>query len=315
MLRVLAIFVAVLVMLVPAPAADPVLYATPAMWVAHGPQGTVYLLGSMHRLPKNVHWQTPEILAAMKRADSFYFEIPTDDDSMEQAGLALRDTAIFPVTAALPSYFDDRTREDFRRVLMRYRIDPKVIVHLRPWLAAMYLQSKAEDPRSIETVEGVDRQVYAWAKQHKIRKFGALETVADQMKVIKGGDKFDDEMALFRLMLHSLLTAKPNVGPGALFEAWSKGDVKKLAAFGPDDTTMPVQLRKPLLEDRNRRWIPEIEAMLHQPHTTFVTVGAAHLVGKIGVPELLRAKGYVVDGPDKPAASAAPPALRLTMAR
>jgi uncharacterized protein YbaP (TraB family) len=313
MLRVLAFVAAAILMLVPSPAADPTIYATPAMWVAHGPQGTVYLLGSMHRLPKGVHWQTPEILAAMKRADAFVFEVAMDEDSMEKAALTMRDNAIFPVTMALPSWFDDKTREDFRRVLMRYRINPKTVVHLRPWLAAMYLQGKAEDPNAVETVEGVDDQVYAWAKQHRIRKFGALETAGDQLDAVRGGKKFDDEMNLFRLMLTSLLNTKPNAGPGARFEAWQKGDVKKLAAYGPDDTTMPIQLRKPLLEDRNRRWIPEIEAMLRQPRVTFVTVGAAHLVGQTGVPELLRAKGYVVDGPDRPAAT--PPALRLTMTR
>lgn len=315
MLRLLAIVAAAVLMLVPSPAAQrgATVYATPAMWVAHGTNGTVYLLGSMHRLPRNVHWQTPEILAAMKRADSFVFEIPMDADSMERTALTMRDNAVFPVTAALPSFFDDRTREDFRRVLMRYQIDPRVVVHLRPWLAAVYLQGKAEDPHTVETVDGVDDQVYAWARQHKIRKFGALETVQDQLTAVKGGKKFADEMKLFQLMLKSLLARKPNAGPGARFAAWENGDVKALAAFGPDDTSMPLQLRKPLLEDRNRRWIPQIEKMLAEPRVTFITVGAAHLVGKTGVPSLLRAKGYVVDGPDRPAI--APPSLRLTMAQ
>ena len=37
--------------------------------------------------------------------------------------------------------------------------------------------------------------------------------------------------------------------------------------------------------------------MLDEPHTFFITVGAAHLVGKTGVPNLLRAAGYKVEGP------------------
>jgi uncharacterized protein YbaP (TraB family) len=317
MLRALAFIVATIAMLVPSPAAEKTIEATPAMFVAHGPAGTVYLLGSMHRLPKGVHWQTPEILAAMKRANRFVFEIPMDSDSQEKAALTMRDNAIFPATMALPSYFDDKTREDFRSVLMRYQINPRVVVHLRPWLAAVYLEGAAENAHtsSGETVDGVDDQIYAWARQHKIRNFGALESVDDQLSAVKGGRKFDDEMKLFRLMLASLLAAKPNAGPGARFDAWARGDVKALAALGPDDATVPIELRKPLLEDRNRRWIPQIEEMLHQPRITFITVGAAHLVGKTGVPALLRAKGYVVDDPGSVAVIAGTPDLRLSQAR
>jgi uncharacterized protein YbaP (TraB family) len=37
--------------------------------------------------------------------------------------------------------------------------------------------------------------------------------------------------------------------------------------------------------------------MLAEPHTYFITVGAGHLLGPKGVPALLRAKGYRVEGP------------------
>lgn len=61
---------------------------------------------------------------------------------------------------------------------------------------------------------------------------------------------------------------------------------------------MPPAERKAMLDDRNHAWIPQIVAMLNEKHTYFITVGAAHLVGKIGVPTLLRQRGYRVDGPD-----------------
>jgi uncharacterized protein YbaP (TraB family) len=53
-----------------------------------------------------------------------------------------------------------------------------------------------------------------------------------------------------------------------------------------------------MLEDRNRAWIPQIAAMLNEQHTYFITVGAAHLVGPLGLPTLLRERGFRVDGPD-----------------
>src|SRR5271155_1467853 len=66
-------------------AATPVIHATPAMWVVHGPKGTAYLLGSIHALPKNIEWQTPAIKAAIKKSQAFVFEVPMAEDSRSRA--------------------------------------------------------------------------------------------------------------------------------------------------------------------------------------------------------------------------------------
>ena len=57
------------------------------------------------------------------------------------------------------------------------------------------------------------------------------------------------------------------------------------------------EARAAFFTDRNRAWVKQIEAMLRERKTFFITVGAGHLVGKDSVPALLRADGYKVDGP------------------
>jgi hypothetical protein len=52
---------------------------------------------------------------------------------------------------------------------------------------------------------------------------------------------------------------------------------------------------KKIVLDRNRSWIPRIDAMLQGKDDALVVVGAAHLVGKDGVVEMLKAKGYAVE--------------------
>lgn len=288
-----------------------VVNATPAMWVVHSPEATVYLLGSIHVLPKGVRWQTPEITAAMKRASTFVFEVRMDAGSRDEARTAIQETAMFSVSTALPALFDAKMMDDYRQVVRRTHVNADHLTHLRPWLAAMVLEGAAEGGSGeLELVDGVDAQVYAWARKHKIRNFGALETNDLQLSVLRGGGTLNDELGLLRLTFKKILTTKPHPA-GLLFAAWTKGDTKTLAALGPDDPNVPPEIMKPLLENRNRAWIPEIEAMLHKPGTTFITVGAAHLVGKIGVPTLLREKGYTVDDPGT-ACCANPPALRLS---
>jgi len=49
------------------------------------------------------------------------------------------------------------------------------------------------------------------------------------------------------------------------------------------------------LTDRNRVWLPKIEELLRGEKTVFVVVGMAHLVGKDGVVESLKKKGFRVE--------------------
>ena len=50
-----------------------------------------------------------------------------------------------------------------------------------------------------------------------------------------------------------------------------------------------------LLVNRNRNWLPRLDALLSRNSRAFVVVGAAHLVGPDGLLAMFRAKGYKVD--------------------
>ena len=57
--------------------------------------------------------------------------------------------------------------------------------------------------------------------------------------------------------------------------------------------------KKLLIDDRNAAWAKQLDATLQAHATYFITVGAGHLVGPKGVPALLRAQGYRVEGPKR----------------
>ena len=271
--------------------------ATPAMWTVHGAKGTVYMLGSIHALPKNVHWQTPQLMARLNEADTFVFEVPMDAASRAHAATYFRDNALMPAGLSLPSMFDSEMRSDFRDVVMLTHADPTYIVYMRPWLAALVLEGAASGTSGLYPSEGVDNKVYALAKARGVTQFRALERDQDQFKLfIKEGHE-QDEVSDLRITFKDIL-AHHGKDDKALLPAWMKGDTKKLAGLLPENKGTSAVFRKAWLDDRNRKWVPQIEAMLNEPHTFFITVGAAHLVGKTGVPNLLRAAGYKVDGPN-----------------
>jgi hypothetical protein len=80
-------------------------------------------------------------------------------------------------------------------------------------------------------------------------------------------------------------------------DAWSKGQEEKLAALMNEDLADEPEAKKALLTDRNKNWVTQIETLLQEKKVFFITVGAGHLAGSDGVPAMLRAAGYKVDGP------------------
>ena len=271
--------------------------ATPAVWTVHGPKGTAYILGSIHVLPKNVNWQTAQILDDVKRADTFVFEVPMDEESRANAKTEIGQNMVLPLSTSLISLFDEDMRNDFRHVILQTHADPTYVVYMRPWLAAMDLEGvESGDPRFV-AAEGVDNKIYAMASAAKGKHFRAFETYQQQFHLLMGDGNLEHELAALRITFQKILAQQHQESINGLFAAWAKGDAKALASFGPESAEMPAPDRKAMFENRNRNWIPQITAMLNEKHTYFITVGAGHLVGKTGVPNLLRAAGFKVDGP------------------
>ena len=61
-----------------------------------------------------------------------------------------------------------------------------------------------------------------------------------------------------------------------------------------DGTKASPEIYKVLFVERNRRWMPKIEACLEGARCMIV-VGAGHLVGADGLISLLRARGYTLE--------------------
>jgi uncharacterized protein YbaP (TraB family) len=80
-----------------------------------------------------------------------------------------------------------------------------------------------------------------------------------------------------------------------IVRSWSTGDIRALEELLLSGMRDYPQVHQMIIVDRNRRWLPEIEKALSQGESTLVVVGAAHLVGKDGILELLKARGYSLE--------------------
>src|SRR2546423_7314914 len=151
----------------PPPPAPARVQAHPALWTVHGPKGVMYLLGSIHVLPSDLQWRTPQIDAALKAADVFVFEISMDAAQRADIQAFVKQNGYLPPGTALPSLLDAETRKDYNAALTLTHVPPEKLTTMRPWLALLMLETGVVTQQNLSADAGVDRQVYAVALRRR----------------------------------------------------------------------------------------------------------------------------------------------------
>ena len=287
LIGVLALFA-----LTPASAA-PVSHAHPALWHVQGPKGEAYLFGSIHLLPANIIWRTNKVDAAIKRSDVFVFEVSADAKAQLEIRQLIAAQGMLPPGQSLRAMLPASSRPELDAALTKAHLSIATVDHERPWLASLQLLVADSLAKQYSPDAGVDHAVMAIAqKNHKPSRY--FETIAQQFSLLAGGsDKV--QLSEFESDLKDFGQSDDDLS--SLVDAWSKGEEEKLAGLMNEDLADEPEVKKALLTDRNRNWVTQIKAMLNEKKVFFITVGAGHLAGPDGVPAMLRAEGYRVDGP------------------
>ncbi len=267
--------------------------AHPALWTVHGPKGTAYLFGSIHILPPQVDWHTKEIDAAIATSDTLVFELAMNGDFQERLQAYIKARGMLPAGQSLHAMLSPEADKELDVEVAKLPVSPVAIDHMRPWLAELTIEIMGVAKQHYTAASGVDVQIQANANGKPII---GLETIEQQMALIAPSDpKTEVESFEADLKTSSAPSATNEVGP--LLDAWMHGRVDRLAALTKKDLAQYPNAQKMLFDDRNAAWVKQITVLLDEPKTYFITVGAGHLAGPHGVPALLRAKGFRVDGP------------------
>jgi uncharacterized protein YbaP (TraB family) len=267
--------------------------AHPALWTVHGPHGTVTLVASLHLLPPGTNWHTPAIDSAMQSADSFVFEVPTGMSERDEETRFIVDNGLLPRGKTLSTLLDDEaSKHNYRRALTMAGMDADNIDQKQPWLAEVVLTVQAMYRRNYSANHTPEGEAHDFAVTHA-KDVRYLDTTRQQLEFLAGADSTRGVT-----QLKTVLADFPNQAAREqrFVDAWAGGDLDTSAALiaaGLHD--LPDEARR--LQERNRDWTRQIEAMLSEDRSFFLAVGIAHLAGSRGVPALLRADGYKVDGP------------------
>ena len=286
MMRMRALLFALLLASVAGPA-----MARPGLWVVRDADTTIYLFGTVHLLPHDTDWRFPALDKALADSQALYVEI-VDDDQANMTALVLRygmDMA-HPLTGLLTPFDRDRLERAAR--LANVPGGVASLNMMRPWLAALTLTVAPLTQAGLDPAQGVDRQLRA-AMEKAGKPVRALETAEQQIRFLA-----DMPQAMQLAMLRSTLrdTDRATVDLEAIIQAWKRGDDKALARLENDLMRKEEpRLYQRLLVERNEAWARQVAAMLQQPGTVFVAVGAAHLAGPDSLQEQLEKQGENVD--------------------
>jgi uncharacterized protein len=261
------------------------------IWKATGKQGVVYLVGSVHLLTKDFYPLSPAVEAAYKDSDLLVEEVDLGDMLAPDAQFQMLSRGMLPSHQSLDKVVSPET---FVAVTKRFSdigmpIEP--VKRFKPWLAALTLMAMEWQKAGFDANLGIDKHFYDRAKADG-KSIQGLETVSYQLS------RFDEMSAelqdrLLAETLKGIDTEQANMTK--LVEAWRAGDAPAVERIVLKDLRQEPELYQRLLVQRNRNWLPQLEALFPRKGHALVVVGAAHLVGPDGLVAMLKAKGYTIE--------------------
>lgn len=263
-------------------------HAGSPVWAIHGDHNTVYLAGSVHLLKATDSSLPPAFDRAYGGSKALVMELDVSKvDPMQAAGWMMEHGMLKEGTTLRATIGEDR----YRRVSAeaeRLGVPMEAADMLEPWALGLQLLEMQYMQLGFDPQQGVEQQL-----QHRAQTDGkpisGLETMDEQLGVLQGMS-YPDQARFLDMVVTEMRDVDKETQ--SVVSAWRVGDAAKLAALLSDEYKSFPALYRLLVTDRNKRWVPQIEKLLHGNQDCFVVVGALHLVGEGGLLDLMRRDGY-----------------------
>jgi uncharacterized protein YbaP (TraB family) len=259
------------------------------LWRATNGERTVSLLGSIHYMKTDAYPLSPAIEAAYDRSGLIVFE--TDIEGLGRAAVALLEAGTIEGEGTLDSMIPADLYQQVSERFDALGMGVAGFAKMKPWMVALSLTSLELMRAGYLGTEGVDAHFSSRAATDGKRRM-ALESIEHQISLF--ADLGTDESTDFlRYSLTELDTVIPLVDE--LVASWKRGDSARMEELLLDGFEDHPELFDRLVTQRNREWMPQIEALFDGDVDAMVVVGSLHLVGEHGLVGALRAKGYKVE--------------------
>ena len=261
------------------------------LWKVEAPTGqAAYLVGSIHVLTADAYPLPAAIDKVFAESKTLVEEVNLDEMSDPTMMMAALSKAMLTDGRTLDQLIAPETYAEVKKRAEAYGMPMAALQRMKPWLVAVTLMAPTLQAAGFKPELGIDRHYFDRAKKNNMKREG-LETLAYQL------DRFDQmspkvQEELLKATIEDLDTQVSGVKD--MVRAWTSGDVATVEKLTLTAFQESPELYQRLLLERNQNWVSHVEKCVTENAGCFIVVGAAHLVGKDGLPALLAKKGYKV---------------------
>lgn len=258
------------------------------LWEIKSKHNSVYLLGSMHLLPKTSYPLPALIEKTYQDCDTIVFEAQKEQDTFLQKTVKdFQEKGLASKGKSIKSYLSNETFKTLLYYLLDSDLKLSQFIHMKPWMCSALLFQIQAKKKGHENKLGIDNYFESKAKidQKNIKGF---ETLKQTYNSYLYHDKVDQDIFM-QLSLKELKSKWLN----KMSTAWRNGDINFFLAMYDDSLLKKFpELDKRLGYDRNKLWVPKIIELTKKSENALVIVGLGHLIGEDSVIEMLSKKGF-----------------------
>ncbi len=262
------------------------------IWKVRSKTATVYLLGTVHLAKPGIYPLAKTVEDCFAKADTLAVEANLTEVDKGRLQQLITATATYGADDTLEKHISDATYELVKGELEGNGLPIEEFNKIKPWFLALTLTTLELGKLGYDPNYGLDR--YFTEKAQGKKRIVELESFDYQINLLNSFSDWEQDLFLL-YTVRELATLKKEAD--AMLATWKAGDASGMEAIISRELVEHPELAtiyEKLFYARNRAMAGKIERFLQSKGTTFVAVGAGHLVGPQGLVELLRGKGYSV---------------------
>jgi uncharacterized protein len=264
--------------------------AASPVWAVRGSHNVLYLAGSIHMLPADDAALPAGFTRAYGDSPRLVMELDLGKFDPMEAMTWMMDHGTLPAGTTLHDVLGEQRYARVTAAAASVGMPMIGLESLAPWVVGIEITDAAYEHEGFDPEQGVEEQLLRRAQaDHK--PTAGLETLSEELGSLASLSSAD-QIRMLDQTVDELKDIKSEMRE--ITGAWRQGSSSRLASLLSSEYRAFPSLYKPLVTDRNRRWLPQIEQLLKSNDNALVVVGALHLVGEGGLLELLRSKGYTI---------------------
>jgi uncharacterized protein YbaP (TraB family) len=262
------------------------------LWQIQTDKGNSYLLGSIHLLKKEHYPLRDVIEKAFTESDVLVVEADITGPNAAEMSMKVLQKGMYQGEETLKDNLSEKTYLVVKDKMKAMGMDIEGFKKFKPWMVAMMILNQQLLKLGFDPNYGID--MYFLKKAAGQKEIRELEGIEFQLNLFESFSKEEMDKFLLSTVLEAEQTEKEI---DKMFNAWLSGEADTMERLLTENIDKYPELKglyKKINDDRNVGMAEKVSNLIGEGKKCFVVVGAIHMVGKQGLVQLLKDKGYSI---------------------